>query len=157
MLKFDRLLVPVDFSRDSMAAMGYAMALAKKLQGSQTVIAFHVVDEGLPVTVEGKSDQGRREQEKALKVDAEARLSRWMARFEPGEEVLETKVRIGRPASEVICEYAGATGVDMIILGTQGKGAIRRLVLGSTVQQVQRLSSVPVLSVKDPAAKMDQE
>jgi nucleotide-binding universal stress UspA family protein len=57
----------------------------------------------------------------------------------------------------VICDYAAEANVDMIIVGAQGKGAIRRLVLGSTLQQVQRLSTVPVLAVKDPASKMGED
>lgn len=157
MLGFDRLLVPVDFSADSLAAVGYAMALARKLQGSQTVVVMYVVDEGLPVTVGSKSPQGEREQERALKDDALAKLEAFVAQIEPGEEHIEYAVQIGQPAADVICTYAADRGVDMIIIGAQGKGAVRRFVLGSTSQQVQRFATVPVLSVKDPAALMHEE
>jgi nucleotide-binding universal stress UspA family protein len=154
MLGFDRILVPVDFSADSMAAVGYAMALAKKLQGPQTVVVLYVVDEGLPVVLESSShaSQGSKEQERSLKKAAVARLETWLAGVDTGEESIEHAVVVGRPASEEICEFAEETGVDLIVVGTQGKGSLRRLVLGSTVTQVQKYATVPVLAVKDPAA-----
>ena len=81
MFTFDRILVPVDFSKDSMAAVGYAMALAKKLSGPQTVVVLHVVDEGLPVAVESSSmaSQGRKEQERAMKTAALDKLEKWLS------------------------------------------------------------------------------
>ncbi len=154
MLGFDRILVPVDFSKDSMAAVGYAMALARKLQGPQTVVVLHVVDEGLPVVLESSShaSQGSKEQERSLKKASVEKLATWLSAVDPGEEIIEHAVVVGRPASEEICEFAEETGVDLIVVGTQGKGSLRRLVLGSTVTQVQKYSTVPVLAVKDPAA-----
>ena len=159
MFTFDRILVPVDFSRDSMAAVGYAMALAKKLTGSQTVVVLHVVDEGLPVAVESSSvaSQGRREQEHAMKAEAKDKLAKWLSAVDTGEEFIEHAVVIGRPAAEQICLYAAENDVDLLVVGNQGSGALRRWVLGSTTQQVQKHSSVPVLAVKDPAAMRDEE
>ena len=159
MLKFDRLLVPVDFSRDSMAALGYAMDLAGKLQGPQTVVVLYVVDESLPVALESSSlgSQGRKEQERALKKSATEQLKTFVSGVDPGEETIETAVVTGTPVAEQICKFADDTGVDMVIIGSQGKGALRRLVLGSTMQQVQRQATCPVLAVKDPAASQDLE
>ena len=159
MFSFDKILVPVDFSRDSMAAVGYAMALATKLQGSQTVVVLHIVDEGLPVALEshGKASQGAKEQQRTMRKAGAEKLDKWLASVNPGEEKLERAVVIGRPASEVICQYAAENEFDMVVIGIQGKGALRRLVLGSTAKQVQKYADVPVLAVKDPAALRDEE
>ena len=159
MFSFDKILVPVDFSRDSMAAVGYAMALATKLQGSQTVVVLFVVDEGLPVALEshGQASQGSKEQQRTLKKTAGEKLDTWLASVAPGEEKLERAIVVGRPASEIICQYAADNDFDMIVIGIQGKGALRRLVLGSTAKQVQKYAEVPVLAVKDPAALRDEE
>jgi nucleotide-binding universal stress UspA family protein len=159
MLKFDRLLVPVDFSRDSMAALGYAMDLARKLQGPQTVVALYVVDESLPVSLESSSvgSQGRKEQERALKKSAIRQLKTFVEAVDQGEETIETAVVTGTSVSEQICKYAGENRIDMVVIGAQGKGALRRLVLGSTMQQVQRSAPCPVLAVKDPSASQDTE
>ena len=153
MLKFDRILVPVDFSQDSLAALHYALALASKLQGPQTLTVLHIIDEGLPLSVDTSSvgSQARREGERQLKKVATKELERFIATIDPGEEVLETAVVVGRPASRRICRYAEDRGYDMIVIGSQGKGALERLVLGSTMQSLQRRATIPVLAVKNPA------
>jgi len=154
MFSFDRIVVPVDFSRDSMAAVSYGLALAKKLQGPQTLVVLYVVDEGLPVVLESssKASQGSKEAKRHAKKTAEEKLGKWLANVDPGEEVIELAVIVGRPASEQICRFATENDCDMIVIGTQGKGALRKLVLGSTTTQVQKVAEVPVLAVKDPAA-----
>ena len=158
-MKFDRLLVPVDFSPDSRQALLYAVALAKKLCGPQQVVVVNVVDEGLPGFLETSSVAtiGSSEHEKEIKKVAEKRLREWISSIDPGEENLEAVILVGKPASQVICDYAAERGFDVIVIGNQGKGALRRLVLGSTVQQVQRLSPCPVLAVKDPANWVSDE
>ncbi len=158
MLKFDRILVPVDFSPDSMQALHYAVALAKKLKGPQLVVALHVVDEGLPTFLESRSvgSLSASEHEKELEKLTREQLTKWINDIVPGEETIEPAVIIGKPASSMICRYAGKRGFDVIVIGNQGRGALRRLVLGSTVQQVQRVAPCPVLAVKDPANWMGE-
>jgi len=159
MMDFDRILVPVDFSRDSMAAVEYAMALAYKLEGPQTVVVLYVVDEGLPIAMESMTmgPQGKTESEKELKAKALEQLEKFVAPIDPREETVECHVTVGRPASEQICRIAAERDFDLIVIGHQGKGKLRKLVLGSTTQQVQRYAPCPVLSVKDPAALTDAE
>lgn len=159
MFSFDRIVVPVDFSRDSMAAVSYGLALAKKLQGPQTLVVLHVVDEGLPVALESSShaSQGSKEAERHARKTAKEKLQKWLANIDPGEETIEHAVVVGRPASEQICRFAIRRDCDMIVIGTQGKGSLRKLVLGSTTTQVQKYAEVPVLAVKDPASLRGEE
>ena len=162
MFEFDRLLVPVDFSRDSMAALGYALALARKLQGSQTLVVLYVVDESLPVALEASSTAsltatGRKQYEAEAKQVAEDQIRRFVEQVDVGEERIEIAVAFGKPASDQVCRYAGENDIDMIVVGSQGKGALKRLVLGSTVQRIQRYAPCPVLAVKDPATLADGE
>ncbi len=159
MLNYDRILVPVDFSSDSMAALEAAIALAKKLAGQQTVIALHVVDDGLPVSVStGIVRKARAEGNQAGQSHALKKLERALANIDPGEEILEADVVIHKPASEAICMYAVNKNIDLIVIGAQGKaGSLRRLVLGSTMAQVQKAAPCAVLSVKDPAANQTEE
>lgn len=158
-MNFDRILVPVDFSHDSLAALEHAIALAKKLTGPQTVIALHVVDDGLPVSVStGIARGARAEGEQASKKDAKQKLDKFLAGIDPGEELLEADVVIHKPASEAICLYAASKDIDIIVIGAQGKaGALRRFVLGSTMEQVQKGAPCAVLAVKDPARNQSEE
>lgn len=152
MLRFDRLLVPVDFSKYSMAALEYALALAKKLQGPQTLVVLHVA-EGLPHFLEttSKGSQFGHEHEKEMKRVAKEEIKRFIKNVDAGEEIIKSAVIVGKPAAEKIAQYADEEGFDVIVIGSQGKGALERLVLGSVMLQVQRLANCPVLAVKHPS------
>lgn len=53
----------------------------------------------------------------------------------------------GRPY-EAILEYAERIGVDLIVMGTQGRSGLDRFMLGSVTERVLRTSDVPVLAVR---------
>ena len=59
-------------------------------------------------------------------------------------------VRTGSIAAE-IDDYAVENGLDLIVTGRQGRGAIERY-LGSTAEKVARMSNVPV-TIVGPGAK----
>ena len=61
-----------------------------------------------------------------------------------GREV-ETVVTFGNPAREIITSAAAA---DLIVMGSQGRGPVGRLVLGSVANHVARHAPVPTLIVR---------
>ena len=60
--------------------------------------------------------------------------------------VVETVVREGQ-AAEGILEFAAETDVDGIVMGSQGRSGVSRLLLGSVAEAVARRSPVPVTIV----------
>ena len=58
----------------------------------------------------------------------------------------------GDPAESILAA-AGAEGVDMIVLGSHGRGPIGRLLLGSVSQEVVRQAPVPVVVVRQNARR----
>lgn len=58
-----------------------------------------------------------------------------------------TLVKVG-PAGETIAKVAEAGGFDLIMMGTQGHGALGKLVMGSVSTQVLASCQVPVLLVR---------
>jgi nucleotide-binding universal stress UspA family protein len=52
--------------------------------------------------------------------------------------------------AEAIVEYARAHRMDLIVMGTHGRGAVARLFLGSVAERVVRTASCPVLTVHNP-------
>ena len=54
---------------------------------------------------------------------------------------------VGDPA-EVITRFAEQEGIDEIVMGTRGQGAVSNLLLGSVASKVIDLAKVPVLLVK---------
>ncbi|HUK35586.1 MAG TPA: universal stress protein, partial [Vicinamibacterales bacterium] len=53
------------------------------------------------------------------------------------------------PAFAII-DYAREHGVDLIIMGTHGRGALGHILMGSVAERVVRLAPCPVLTVRTP-------
>lgn len=53
-------------------------------------------------------------------------------------------------AHNIICDTAAQKGAGVIVLGSHGRGGLRRLLLGSTAEKVIGLAPCPVLVVKPP-------
>jgi nucleotide-binding universal stress UspA family protein len=53
---------------------------------------------------------------------------------------------IGEPAEQVV-KYAKAEGIDLIVTGTRGHGALASLALGSVTMKLLALSKAPVLVI----------
>ena len=135
MIKLKKVLVPTDFSDSARHALTYGVSFAKEY-GAELVL-LHVVEN---ITVGYASDlfpvpmaevfqeiSGYAKTELA-KLAAEAR--------EKGVTVTELVVQ-GKPSAEII-RYAGENGVDMIVLGTHGKGMLDQALFGSTTERVVR-------------------
>ena len=60
---------------------------------------------------------------------------------------LETVILEGKPAAEIV-RFATENGIDLIVIGTQGKRGFERLLLGSVAEQVIRSAPCKVLVVK---------
>ena len=61
-----------------------------------------------------------------------------------------TIVSVSDAPADVLLEYATRGDIDLIVLGTHGRRAINRLLLGSVSERVVRLSPCPVLTVHHP-------
>lgn len=67
-----------------------------------------------------------------------------------------TKVIFGmNPASRLV-DYANRNKFDLIVINSHGKEFFKRLLLGSTAEQIARESSCPVLVVKPRAEEKDE-
>jgi len=65
---------------------------------------------------------------------------------------VHARVVIGEPSAE-ICRVAAEVGADVILVGVKARGAIGRLIMGSTAARVIRASGRPVLAIPHPAAR----
>ena len=56
-------------------------------------------------------------------------------------------VVMGRPFAEII-SYSRQQNIDLIVMGTHGRGAIAHVLLGSTTEKVVRKAACAVLTVR---------
>ena len=57
------------------------------------------------------------------------------------------------PATAIV-EYARENGMNLIVMGTHGRGGVAHLLLGSVAERVVRTADCPVLTVRGTAAAL---
>jgi nucleotide-binding universal stress UspA family protein len=144
-IKLKRVLVPTDFSDSARHAFTYGLSFAKEY-GAELVL-LHVVEN---VTVGYASDlfpvpMAEVFQEISGYARAELAKLAQVAR-DRGLGVSEQVIQ-GKPSNEII-RYAAENHVDMIVLGTHGKGMLDQALFGSTTERVVRRAPCPVLTVR---------
>jgi nucleotide-binding universal stress UspA family protein len=141
---FETVVVATDGSDSVARAVEYALDLASRFDAA--VHALYVVDEG---RVEALPEAVRSEVRTALDVQSEAALQRVVEANETREEPveLETAVRVGRPATEIV-GYVRDADADAAALGTRGRSGEHSFLLGSVAEQVVRTCPRPVLTVR---------
>lgn len=143
------LLVAVDFSADSEAALVWACRYAE-LTGAGLVVLHVVHDPGdAPGYYRQSEENALRPMEDVAKEMLEEFLERVRASHPEVAAVgkLETRLVRGIPASRVI-EAAESLGASQIVMGSRGRTGLPHLLLGSKAERVVQLSPVPVTIVK---------
>jgi nucleotide-binding universal stress UspA family protein len=141
-VKLKKILLPTDFSPNGKSVLGLATALAR--DSGATLLIVHVDQ---PPIGYGGGDMGMLEPPQS-EHDLEEMLKKVTATDPsvPCEHHLVT----GDPAREIV-RLAAAEGVDLIVMGTHGRGGLTRLLMGSVAEEVVRRAQCPVLSIKEPS------
>jgi nucleotide-binding universal stress UspA family protein len=137
-----RFLVAVDFSSESRAALRAARELARRVDGELTIAHVRPTSHVRAAVLEERGDLLRLPPgglARGIATHYDAVLSR-LARKAEGETV---RLLRGEPARE-LCREA-SRGYDILVMGSRGRGAAARFLLGSTVQEVLARASIPVL------------
>jgi len=137
------ILVPIDFSEGSVAALDYAVGLASKLDAKihlLNVVGVQALgaEYGMPVAaaaVELICDTGQQALAKLIAAN------KHVASFAP------PMLEVGDPRT-MIEAVAKKLGVDLVVMGTHGRHGLKRLLLGSVAEMVVRTAPCPVLLVR---------
>jgi len=148
MIALKNVLVPTDFSETSDSALRYGKALASAFGATLHVV--HVVEEpyGQPWAVEAYGFSLAALQDEWIK-DAQARLAASVTDEEKKTLKTTTTTVLGHPVMEVL-RYAKDNNIDLIVMGTHGRGPLGHVVLGSVAERVVRKAPCPVLTVRTP-------
>jgi len=140
---YDHILVPTDGSPGVERAVEHAVDLAAA--HGATLHALYVVNtasySSMPMETSWEHVRDM------LGEEGEQALERVQELAEPEGVGVETIVVDGSPSREIV-HYAEDGGIDLIVMGTHGRGGIDRLLLGSVAERVVRASKVPVLTVR---------
>ncbi|MBI2992720.1 MAG: universal stress protein [Gammaproteobacteria bacterium] len=146
MEKFKTIVVAVDFSPVSRAALRTAVGLAKQLACRVKIVhAVPVQVTGLPMDGgPGYVDPDLHQQHLE---GAKRELERFVAEYADAGTGYEIEVLSGFPTDEVN-RAAQEAGADLIVMGTHGRTGLRHLIMGSVAESVIKKSKIPVLCVK---------
>jgi nucleotide-binding universal stress UspA family protein len=144
------ILVATDFGPASAAALTYGRELASNF-GAQLLVT-HVV--GNMLTRPYAGGDGVSFVDPALQLELEVDAHRQLEAVISAEDRKERRARgiilaSNAPALAIV-ECAEEEGVDLIVLGTHGRGAVAHLLVGSVAERVVRTASCPVLTVRHP-------
>jgi universal stress protein A len=149
-LAYDRILVPIDFSEHSKRTVSYATRTATR--HNSTIYLLHVFQ--IPdyvvspyarrrqdsAEVQSQLDAAEQEARENLEAFAQELLNRGIK--------VQAYLRVGYPFDEIVL-MANHFDVDLIIIGSHGRGGISRLLVGSTAERVVEHAPCPVLVVKE--------
>ncbi len=140
MILLKQILVASGFGDASEVALAYARALARTFGSSLHLL--HVMENLFlrPVPVDPHLLNAAAMQRLAERLTDDDRAALH------AHAVLETSDN----AAEVIVKYAGAHSIDLIVMGTHGRGAMAQLLVGSVAEKVVRTAPCPVLTVRHP-------
>lgn len=140
-----RILVPIDFSKLSQAAVPWATSLAAQFDAE--IVLFHVVEK-FPIDYLLGGELLNHTMVPLMK-QSEADLEGMATGLSKSTgRNLSAVVREGKPFQE-ICRSAETLSVDLIILTTHGYTGLKHVWLGSTAERVVRHAPCPVLVVRE--------
>jgi nucleotide-binding universal stress UspA family protein len=139
-----RLVCPTDFSERAAPAERQAVGLAKAL-GAELVLV-HVGTEA-PLWREGLYTPSVRAVFEAQHKWAANTLAERVAALAADGVAARAVVRVGVPWDEIV-RLAAEEHAEMIVMGTQGRTGLDRLLLGSVAERVIRRAPCPVLTVR---------
>jgi nucleotide-binding universal stress UspA family protein len=141
---FRRILVPHDFSTHADRALATALRLTAT--SGATITVLHVASDvllrrGFPPVAIAHTPA------KAMLATLEGQLAARVARVTRGVRGVASTLRVvtGDPHQRIL---EASRGVDAIVMGTLGRGALTHLLVGSVAEKVVRHAAVPVLTVR---------
>jgi nucleotide-binding universal stress UspA family protein len=148
MIRIKNVLVATDFSEPAEAALNYGRELARTFEA--TLHVLHVADDvTFPYGVEGYNGilpEFQEDVEKAARKQLDGLITA------EDRTALHAKAAVVTAVAKAaaIVGYASQQQIDLIVMGTHGRGGVTRLLMGSVAERVVRTATCPVLTVHHP-------
>ena len=145
MLALKQILVPIDFSEPSEAALNYGIALARGFRAKLHLL--HVLAKA-PAESGGSVEYPIGLFER-MRDDAREHLGKILTGHQAEDVPSEFTTRVGAPYVEIV-RYAKDRDIDLVVMGTHGRGLVAHMLMGSVAENVVRRAPCPVLTVRHP-------
>lgn len=149
MSHFKEILVPVDFSEHSTAALKAAVELARVFDSKLHLLHCYQIQPG------GMSPYGIAIPSSyitEIRDVASRQLAEWQEKHVPAGIPVDA-VAVPEVPFEAIVETAKAIGADLIVMGTRGLSGFKHVMSGSVAERTVRFAPCPVMTVHAPGSK----
>jgi nucleotide-binding universal stress UspA family protein len=137
----NKILVPLDFSEQSLIALDQSYNLAKEYHAEITLL--YVIEEtGLFAKLFSN------EQQETIRKDIQYELDKLAADVEKKRNLTVNTLIAKGTVYEKIAEVAELINATMIIMGTNGSDTFKKRFIGSNALRVTRESKIPVITIK---------
>jgi nucleotide-binding universal stress UspA family protein len=135
-----KILVAIDFTPASDAALAQAVALARPLEAE--IVLLHVWEPPAPIGLPGLMMP-----EPSTDFTARAELAAEADSLRGVGVNVRTVLGAGAAASEIL-RTAAEEKPDLLVMGTHGRRGLSRIALGSVAEHVIREAACPVLTLR---------
>ena len=145
-MSFEHILVPVDGSETSYAAVDKAVEIAKAFNSKVTVVQVLALDPYIAaeyITAAQTNDLVERARTAILKT-----LDKAKAKFAAAGIDAETQLLEGQVIYSEIVKAAESLNTDLIVIGSHGRTGFKKLFLGSVAQSILGQANVPVMVIR---------
>lgn len=146
---FSHILVPIDGSKTSMAALDQAIAMARAFSSAVTVV--YVIDPYPFTGVGPEFNYGQEQYENAARAEGHLALDAAAKHLKASGITPDLHVVEAHAIWRGIIDTIDSTQVDLVVMGSHGRRGLERLVLGSVTQSVLARTKVDTLVVRSPA------
>jgi nucleotide-binding universal stress UspA family protein len=147
MVVLKSVLVATDFSEPSRVALDYGRDLARSY--GATLHVLHVVDD-MMLRYSGESGFVYPDLQDKFVGQAQRDLEALITSDDRTSIDVVPVVQTNQSIVDGITSYAKEKQIDLIVMGTHGRGPIKHLILGSVAERVVRTAPCPVLTVRSP-------
>jgi nucleotide-binding universal stress UspA family protein len=149
MAHFKEILIPVDFSDHSTAALESAIELARAFDSRLHLLHCYQIQPGgiSPYGIAIPSSYSAE-----VRDAASQQLAAWQEERIPAGMSVDVSI-VSEVPSEAIVGTAKKIGADLIVMGTRGLSGFKHVMLGSVAERTVRLAPCPVMTVHASESK----
>jgi nucleotide-binding universal stress UspA family protein len=141
-----KILVPCDFSEQSVNAFRFASEIAEQSKGEihlVNVVEVPVLHDSVLMPVMAFEEALFKE----LREKAEKQFRKMETKYGPEGGKVKSSVIFG-PVYRMLNDYIEDKKIDLVIMGTKGASGVREVLIGSNTEKIVRNSPVPVIAIK---------
>lgn len=149
MIALKNVLVATDFGEAADSALAYGRELARRFNA--TLHVLHVA-ENVYITAFGAETYASfaPDLQRDIEESAHRRLYEAVIDSDGSDPRTIPSVMTSSSPAFAIIDYANEHEIDLIVMGTHGRGTLGHFLMGSVAERVVRLAGCPVLTIRQP-------